>query len=260
MKSSEIVKLEGKIKSRKFDHIRYELFNQNSLSPFATHIFNKDSKYYVENRDERGELVGNPYIFENFEEAQEKFLGVLSNKVKLSEQYDEQFGFSPYIRRSSKSQLNNKTLYKPKLLYEAVKGFRISNKTRRNKQSASLSDNKKPKVRHSSRERSRKRGPESSFSGGTANFKTITGAMIGYINEASSSQVNQTETHLRRGRGLKKHGVKISSGMRIKKQTSEILVSGAEPIIARNSTTKSAAHISKTHTYSKAGRSGRLRR
>ncbi|HFI0621549.1 TPA: Imm59 family immunity protein [Streptococcus suis] len=173
MKSYEIVKLEGEIISREYDHIRYELFNQNSLSPFATHIFNKDSKYYVENRDERGELIGNPYIFENFEEAQEKFLGVLSNKVKLSEQYDEQFGFSPYIRRSSESLL----------------------------------DNQKPKVRHRNRERSSKRGPESSFSGGTTIFKMSTGERVYVYSEESYPQLKHKNTHLRRGSESKALGM-----------------------------------------------------
>ncbi|WP_270615265.1 Imm59 family immunity protein [Streptococcus salivarius] len=88
--------LEKEISQRNYTSLRYVLFNKNSKLSHATHLYYENNKYYIENRDERGELIGNPYIFEDFSKAKKCFFEVLGEVVFLNSYYNNTFGEVPY--------------------------------------------------------------------------------------------------------------------------------------------------------------------
>ena len=88
--------LEKEISQRNYTSLRYVLFNKNSKLSHATHLYYENNKYYLENRDERGELIGNPYIFEDFSKAKKCFFEVLGEVVVLNSYYNNTFGEVPY--------------------------------------------------------------------------------------------------------------------------------------------------------------------
>lgn len=88
--------LEKEIIQRNYTSLRYVLFNKSSKLAHATHLYYENNKYYIENRDERGELIGNPYIFEDFSKAKKCFFEVLGEVVVLNSYYNNTFGEVPY--------------------------------------------------------------------------------------------------------------------------------------------------------------------
>ena len=88
--------LEKEISQRNYTSLRYVLFNKNSKLSHATHLYYENNNYYLENRDERGELIGNPYIFEDFSKAKKCFFEVLGEVVVLNSYYNNTFGEVPY--------------------------------------------------------------------------------------------------------------------------------------------------------------------
>ena len=56
----DILKQEIEILIRKnnFQTLRYELFNEQSNLPWATHLFYRDNKFMINSRDERSYVVG----------------------------------------------------------------------------------------------------------------------------------------------------------------------------------------------------------
>lgn len=88
--------LEKEIIQRNYTSLRYVLFNKSSKLAHATHLYYENNKYYIENRDERGELIGNPYIFADFSKAKKCFLEVLGEVVVLNSYYNNTFGEVPY--------------------------------------------------------------------------------------------------------------------------------------------------------------------
>lgn len=88
--------LEREISQRNYTSLRYVLFDKSSKLPHATHLYYENNNYYIENRDERGELIGNPYIFEDFSKAKSCFFEVLGEVVALNKYYNNTFGEVPY--------------------------------------------------------------------------------------------------------------------------------------------------------------------
>lgn len=88
--------LEKEISQRNYTSLRYVLFNKNSKLSHATHLYYENNKYYIENRDERGELIGNPYTFEDSSKAKKCFFEVLGEVVALNSYYNNTFGEVPY--------------------------------------------------------------------------------------------------------------------------------------------------------------------
>lgn len=88
--------LEKEIIQRNYTSLRYVLFNKSSKLAHATHLYYENNKFYIENRDERGELIGNPYIFEDFSKAKDYFFKVLGEVVALNNYYNNTFGEVPY--------------------------------------------------------------------------------------------------------------------------------------------------------------------
>lgn len=88
--------LEKEIIQRNYTSLRYVLFNKSSKLAHATHLYYENNKFYIENRDERGELIGNPYIFEAFSKAKDCFFEVLGEVVALNNYYNNTFGEVPY--------------------------------------------------------------------------------------------------------------------------------------------------------------------
>ena len=102
--------LEKEISQRNYTSLRYVLFNKNSKISHATHFYYENNKYYIENRDERGELIGNPYIFEDLSKAKKCFFEILRGVVALNNYYNATFGEVPYgsPRWSKSSKDDNK--------------------------------------------------------------------------------------------------------------------------------------------------------
>ena len=88
--------LEKEIIQRNYTSLRYVLFNKSSKLAHATHLYYENNKFYIENRDERGELIGNPYIFQDFSKAKDYFFKVLGEVVALNNYYNNTFGEVPY--------------------------------------------------------------------------------------------------------------------------------------------------------------------
>lgn len=109
--------LEKEISQRNYTSLRYVLFNKNSKLSHATHLYYENNKYYIENRDERGELIGNPYIFEDFSKAKKCFFEVLGVVVALNSYYNNTFGEVPYDSPlwSKLSKDNNKITEEPSI-------------------------------------------------------------------------------------------------------------------------------------------------
>lgn len=109
--------LEKEISQRNYTSLRYVLFDKSSKLPHATHLYYENNKYYIENRDERGELIGNPYIFEDFIKAKNCFFEVLGEVVALNNHYNNTFGEVPYYSPlwSKLSKDNNKITEEPSI-------------------------------------------------------------------------------------------------------------------------------------------------
>ena len=124
--------LEKEISQRNYTSLRYVLFNKNSKLSHATHLYYENNKYYLENRDERGELIGNPYIFEEFSKAKKCFFEVLGEVVVLNSYYNNTFGEVPYDSPlwSKSSDDVNIPLVSPKS--ESRKKIKNRNKNRNN--------------------------------------------------------------------------------------------------------------------------------
>lgn len=73
MHDIEKKELEKILKTKKLDSIRYVLFEYDNSMPFAVHLDWVDDKYQVNVRDERGYVEGNPFSFDQFDEAKKNF-------------------------------------------------------------------------------------------------------------------------------------------------------------------------------------------
>ena len=81
----DILKQEIEILIRKnnFQTLRYELFNEQSNLPWATHLFYRDNKFMVNSRDERSYAI-------------DKFMSILQQTIN-AEHLASELGFShPY--------------------------------------------------------------------------------------------------------------------------------------------------------------------
>ncbi|MBC2370135.1 hypothetical protein HBP99_16010 [Listeria booriae] len=72
----------SEIKNNHYESLRYVLFSDKDMTPFAVHLFWEDGKFIVNSRDERGYVVGKSFEFNSFEEAKEKFFRTLFLSVK----------------------------------------------------------------------------------------------------------------------------------------------------------------------------------
>lgn len=72
----------SEIKNNHYETLRYVLFNEKDMTPFAVHLFWEDGKFIVNSRDERSYVVGKSFEFNSFEEAKEKFFRTLFLSVK----------------------------------------------------------------------------------------------------------------------------------------------------------------------------------
>lgn len=97
MKKNDIErKIKDKVSKKGYKTLRLVLFDKDNRLPYAVHFFDYNNKYYIENRDEKGELIGNPYILDNLEEAEKRLFEVLKQVVFLNKYYFKNFGEAPY--------------------------------------------------------------------------------------------------------------------------------------------------------------------
>ena len=84
------------IRKNNFQTLRYELFNEQSRLPWATHLFYKDNKFIVNSRDERSCVVGKAWEYDTIDEAKYKFMSILKQIIN-AEHLASELGFShPY--------------------------------------------------------------------------------------------------------------------------------------------------------------------
>ncbi|EUJ33150.1 hypothetical protein MFLO_04405 [Listeria floridensis FSL S10-1187] len=79
---SKIIKQE--INKKNYQTLRYVLFDENSKTPFAVHLYLKDDKFMVDSRDERGYIIGATFEFLTFDEAKSKFFHILDLTVEIN--------------------------------------------------------------------------------------------------------------------------------------------------------------------------------
>ena len=80
--------VEQEIKKRHFESLHYVLFDEMKQLPWAFHLYQKNGKFYVEGRDDRSYVMGNPVEFDNFQDAKKVFFDKLelvieSNKLNI---------------------------------------------------------------------------------------------------------------------------------------------------------------------------------
>lgn len=81
------------IKKKKYETLRYVLFNKEDRMPFAIHLFFEDGKFRVNSRDERSYIIGKKFEFSDFNEAKLKFLKLLDLTIEISKE-DIKLGYS----------------------------------------------------------------------------------------------------------------------------------------------------------------------
>lgn len=86
----------SEIKNNHYEKLRYVLFNDKDMTPFAVHLFWEDGKFIVNYRDERSYMVGKSFEFNSFEGAKEKlfrtlFLSVKRNKSDIEGGYQADY-------------------------------------------------------------------------------------------------------------------------------------------------------------------------
>ena len=88
--------IESQIRENNFQTLRYELYNEQSHLPWATHLFYRNNKFMINSRDERSYVVGVTWEYNTLNEAKEKFMSILKQTV-TAEQLASELGFShPY--------------------------------------------------------------------------------------------------------------------------------------------------------------------
>lgn len=84
------------IRENNFQTLRYELFNEQSNLPWATHLFYRDNKFMINSRDERSYVVGVTWEYDTINEAIVKFMSILKQTID-AEHLASELGFShPY--------------------------------------------------------------------------------------------------------------------------------------------------------------------
>lgn len=86
MKSEQIKQLtqelENKIYEKGYQSLQYVLFDNQNTKPFAVHIFYKGNLFMVNSRDERSDVIGKTFEFDNFPDAENKFFRILDFVVR----------------------------------------------------------------------------------------------------------------------------------------------------------------------------------
>ena len=91
-----VLEIESRIKLNNFQTLHYVLFDESKRLPWATHLFYKNGVFQVNSRDERSYVVGETWIFNNFDDAVKKFIEILKDTVE-AENLANLLGFSnPY--------------------------------------------------------------------------------------------------------------------------------------------------------------------
>lgn len=77
--------LKADIEERKYESLRYSIFNDHEPQEYQTRIEHKeDGKFLVYSLADRASLAGKPYEFDNFDEARLRFLRNLSLAVEFN--------------------------------------------------------------------------------------------------------------------------------------------------------------------------------
>ncbi|ECW7470409.1 hypothetical protein RVZ54_001738 [Listeria monocytogenes] len=74
------------IKKKKYETLRYVLFNEEDKMPFAIHLFFENGKFMVNSRDERSYVIGKTFEFSDFQVAKLKFLKLLDLTIEISKE------------------------------------------------------------------------------------------------------------------------------------------------------------------------------